>query len=42
MLQKRKFNIILAKQNHGAGIEPSPEPNQVVEYSGSETSVVVK
>jgi len=42
MLQKRRFNIIFAKQNHGAGIEPSPEPNQVVEYSGSETSVVVK
>jgi alpha-D-xyloside xylohydrolase len=34
MLEKRTFNIVLVKQNHGTGIEIAEKPDKVVLYRG--------
>ena len=34
MLEKRVSNVIFVKENHGADVESSGSPDQVVQYSG--------
>jgi alpha-D-xyloside xylohydrolase len=34
MLQARKFRIVFVAENHGVGIEPTTQPDTIVEYSG--------
>jgi alpha-D-xyloside xylohydrolase len=39
MLEKRKFNIVLIKENHGNGIPICQTPDKIVEYSGKSISL---
>jgi len=39
MLVRRRFDVILVGENHGGGIEASPAPDRVIEYSGREVTV---
>jgi alpha-D-xyloside xylohydrolase len=39
MLEKRTFQIVYVKDNHGVGIVPEDRPDKVVEYSGQEITV---
>ena len=39
MLTQRTFQIVFVKENHGTGIEPTPVPDKVVQYSGKQTTV---
>ena len=36
MLKTRTFNIILVKENHGAGIDITDKPDRIINYSGAE------
>src|SRR5258708_10749528 len=42
MLEKRTFHVTFVSENHGAGIESTADPDQVVQYSGTELSVSEK
>ena len=42
MLSRRKFHVTFVKQDRGVRIEASPDPDQIIQYSGRETSVVAK
>jgi alpha-D-xyloside xylohydrolase len=42
MLEKRKFNVVFVRQDHGAGSEAASGPDKIVQYSGGEISVSVK
>ena len=39
MLDTRTFRIVLVRENHGIGINPSDEPDKVVQYSGKQLTV---
>jgi hypothetical protein len=39
MLTQRTFRIVFVRENHGAGIEATPVPDKVVEYSGKQITV---
>jgi len=39
MLETRAFHIVVVAQGHGAGIEPTTQADQVVEYSGKRITV---
>ena len=39
MLQTRTFHVVFVGENHGVGIEPTAQPDKVVQYSGTKTSV---
>jgi len=39
MLKKRKFDVTFVGENHGGGIDASPAPDRVVEYSGREVTL---
>ena len=42
MLQRRTFNVTFTREKHGAGIEPAPAPDKVIQYSGREVSTTVE
>ncbi len=39
MVQERTFNVVLVKQNHGAGIDAEAKPDRTVLYKGDETKI---
>jgi alpha-D-xyloside xylohydrolase len=39
MLQSRTFHIVYVGEGHGIAIDPTPQPDKVVEYSGKELTV---
>jgi alpha-D-xyloside xylohydrolase len=39
ILQSRTFQIVFVHQAHGAGIAPTPQPDQVAQYSGKQVSI---
>ena len=39
MLEKRTFRVVFVRDNHGAGSASTPEPDKVVDYSGSQVTV---
>ena len=39
MLMERRFQLVFVRENHGAGITAESKPDQVVTYSGRQTSV---
>ena len=39
MLETRKFHVVFVGENHGVGIEPTAQPDRIVEYSGNRVSV---
>jgi hypothetical protein len=39
MLNVRAFRIVLVSDNHGIGIEPAPQADKVVEYSGKSITI---
>ena len=42
MVENRSFKVVVVGQNHGVGIDPSPSPDQTVQYSGKQVSVSAK
>jgi alpha-D-xyloside xylohydrolase len=42
ILASRTFNIVWVGADHGAGLDVTATPDQVVKYDGSETSVSLK
>ena len=41
MLEHREFHVVFVNQGHGAGIEPTAQPDKVVKYSGGQIAVVL-
>ena len=39
MLNNRTFRVVFVRENHGAGVLPADQPDQVVQYSGRELTV---
>ena len=39
MLQSRSFRVVFVRENHGVGVNPTDEPDKVVQYSGKEITV---
>jgi alpha-D-xyloside xylohydrolase len=39
MLETRSFHVVFVGDNHGVGIEPTPQPDRIVQYSGTKISV---
>jgi alpha-D-xyloside xylohydrolase len=39
MLQNRSFHIVFVRENHGVGVNPTDEPDKVVQYSGKQVTV---
>jgi alpha-D-xyloside xylohydrolase len=39
MLKTRTFRIVFVGANHGSGIEPTPRPDKVVDYSGNSITI---
>jgi len=42
MMASRTFNVVFVGDNHGAGVEVSATPDQVVKYDGSQAVVTAK
>jgi alpha-D-xyloside xylohydrolase len=42
MLKGRTFHVVFVSHNHGGGIESAASPDQAVQYSGREVSVLEK
>jgi alpha-D-xyloside xylohydrolase len=40
MLERRAFHVVFVGEGHGAGIDPTAQPDKVVEYSGKQITVV--
>jgi alpha-D-xyloside xylohydrolase len=40
MLEQRAFRVVFVSEHHGAGIDPTDEPDKTVQYSGEKTVVV--
>jgi alpha-D-xyloside xylohydrolase len=40
MLESRTFRIVFVGKNHGRAIDPEPQPDKIVTYSGKQVSVV--
>jgi len=36
MLQKRTFQVVVLRTDHGVGESPTSKPDEVVEYNGTE------
>jgi alpha-D-xyloside xylohydrolase len=39
MIEQRTFQLVLVKENHGIGIGPEDQPDQIVQYSGQQITV---
>jgi alpha-D-xyloside xylohydrolase len=39
MLRQRAFHIIFVREGRGTGIEPTAQPDKIVEYSGGQVAV---
>jgi alpha-D-xyloside xylohydrolase len=39
MLEQRAFRVVFVSEHHGAGIDPTDEPDKTVQYSGEKTVV---
>ncbi len=39
MLESRTFHVVFVNSDHGVGIEPAPQADRTVQYSGQETTV---
>ena len=39
MLKQRTFRVVFVRENHGVGVDPSDEPDKVVQYSGTKLEV---
>lgn len=39
MLSSRTFHVVFVGDNHGVGVEPTSQPDKIVPYSGTRTSV---
>ena len=39
MLKQRTFRVVFVRENHGVGVNPSDEPDKVVQYSGTKLEV---
>jgi alpha-D-xyloside xylohydrolase len=39
MLQSRRFEVVLVKNNHGVGVELTPEADHIIQYSGKKITV---
>jgi alpha-D-xyloside xylohydrolase len=39
MLETRTFRVVLVGENHGVGVDPTDEPDKIVQYSGKQTTV---
>lgn len=36
MLEKRQFNLVIVKENHGTGVEVTTEPDRIITYNGEQ------
>ena len=41
MLESRTFHVVFVGRGHGSGINPEPQPDQIVTYSGKQVTVVL-
>jgi alpha-D-xyloside xylohydrolase len=39
MLASRSFRMVFVRENHGVGVNPTDQPDKVVQYSGNEVTV---
>ncbi len=39
MLEKRQFNLVIVKENHGTGVAITKEPDRIITYNGDEQVV---
>ena len=41
MMENRTFHVVFVRENHGVGVNPADETDQVVQYSGKTKTVTV-
>ena len=39
MMENRTFQVVFVRENHGVGVNPADETDQVVQYSGKTVTV---
>jgi hypothetical protein len=39
MLENRTFRVVMARENHGVGVDAEDRPDKVVQYSGRQITV---